>query len=341
MQNSIRFIPLTLMLVAAPAVADQVHDLVAGQNTTIGEVLVCDDGSDLSVTYDATYGAFLSTTHLYVSQTAPKKHAPGRFPYKHEDIWSQVDSYSIDLGDLGATDGDVLYVAAHAGTELIVGFEDPVLDIFDPDVPDTVTINSSFPGGTSYWSTTVSGGTMLDGTYEAWCVDNDTTMSPGANYTAAVYSTYEAAALGYVENPATFDQVNWILNQDFVGTASPRCAGSYTSGDVQRSIWALVEDGQSGAGLGSWSQCRVDEILAGAAVEGPGFEPGCFDQIAVMLVPINGAQTLIAQVLVIEVDLECTPIVGGEETAWGDGDLSFKRSWGSYWEYEVGSATCD
>ena len=31
---------------------------------------------------------------------------------------------------------------------------------------------------------------------------------------------------------------------------------------MQRAIWALVDDAQSTAGLGPWSQCRVDEILA-------------------------------------------------------------------------------
>ena len=65
-----------------------------------------------------------------------------------------------------------------------------------------------------------------------------------------------------------------------------------------------------------------------------------------MLVPINAgggvtAQVIVAQVTVIEVDLNCEPILSGSgETAWGDGDIAFKRSWASYWEYTVGSETC-
>ena len=333
-------------LFATPASADDVKDLMAGQHTDIGEVTVCDDGSDIFVTYDATNGAFLSTTHLYLSTTEPRKHAPGRFPYKNEGIWTETDEYSIALSDLSASAGDTLYVAAHANTTLITGFEDPLLYELDLDIPDSVTISSSFPGGDSYWETTVSGGGPLDGTYDAWCVDTDRTMSPGATHTADVYTSYEAAAAGFVESPENLDQVNWILNQDFVGQASPTCSGSYTFGDVQRSIWTLVEDNLSGSGLGSWSQCRVNEIVAGAVASGEGFEPGCLEQMAVMLVPVNAAgspqaQIIVAQVLVIEVDLECAPILGGDETAWGDGDLSFRRSWASYWEYEVGSATCD
>lgn len=327
-----------LMLTASPAAADQSQPLLAGQFTDIGEVLVCDDGTDVFVTYDSS-GAFLSTTHLYVSQDAPKKHAPGRFPYKTEGLWTQYDEYSIPLDDLGVSTGDLLYMAAHAETNLIVGYEDPVLDL-SFDIPDTVTMTSTRPGG-SYWVTTVTDGGALDGTYAAWCVDVDHNMAPGVSYSADVYSSYDAAAAGLVEHPENLDQVNWIINQDFVGQPSSGCSGSYTMGDVQRAIWTLVEDNLSTAGLGPWSQCRVDEIVAASTFEGEGFEPGCFDQMAVVLAPTSGNhQILVAQVLVIEVDPECTPIVGGEETAWADGDYDFRRSWATYFDYEVGSQTC-
>lgn len=331
---------LLTLLLAAPAAADEVLDLFAGQHFDVGELLVCDDGTDLFVTYDATGGAVLSTTHLYASLDLPTKHAPGRFPYKHEGISTQVDEYSISLSELDAQSGDLLFLAAHADTNLIVGYEEPSLEL-DTDLPETVTIRSTRPLSTNYWETTVSNGGALDGVYDAWCVDTDRTMAANTNYTAAVYSSYEAAAAGFVEFPENLDAVNWVLNQDFIGQPSA-CGGVYTFGDVQRSIWTLIEDGINGGGLGSWSQCRVDEILAGAATSGEGFEPGCMEQMAVMLVPVSAnAQIIVAQALVIEVDLECTPILGGQETAWADGDLDFRRSWASYWEYEVGSATCD
>ena len=86
--------------------------------------------------------------------------------------------------------------------------------------------------------------------------------------------------------------------------------------------------------------------LAAAAAGGEAYEPGCFEQMAVMLVPTDAAgnasnQVIISQVTVIEVDLECTPIVGGEETAWADGDYDFRKSWATYFDYEVGSQTCE
>ncbi len=328
-----------LTLAASPALADQSQTLLAGQHEDIGELLVCDDGSDLFVAWDST-GALLSTTHLYVSEDAPKKHAPGRFPYKNEGIWTQYDEYSIPLDDLGVGDGDLLYVAAHADTNLIVGYEEPSLEL-DLEVPDTVTMTSTRPGG-SYWVTTVTDGGILDGTYAAWCIDTDRTMSAGTSYTANVYSSYdELAAAGLVEYPENLDEVNWIINQDFVGQTSG-CGGAYTMGDVQKAIWTLVEDTPSNAGLGAWSQCRVDEILAGASSYGVDYQPGCFEQLAVILAPVStNRQVLVAQVTTIEVDLECTPIVGGEETAWAQGPYDFKKSWAMYFDYEVGSETCE
>jgi hypothetical protein len=349
MKSLSRLSLLALLLPAAALAnppADLSLELYAGQHELIGEVLVCDDGYDLMVTYDATGGAVLSTTHLYADLDAPRKHSPGRFDYKHEDISTQVDEFSISLSDLDASAGDTLYLAAHADTNLIVGYEEPVLELA-PEIPDTVTISSTRPGG-SYWVTTVTDGGDLNGTYPGWCVDTDRNMSPGATYTAEVYSSYEAAAAGYVEQPEDLDQVNWIINQDYVGQASSGCSGNYTLGDVQRAIWTLIEDpaGVGTAGLGAWSQCRADEILAAAAAAGEGFMPGCEETMAVMLVPINAnggqaGQVIIAQVTVIEVDLECAPILGGEETAWAAGEHDFRRSWASYFEYEVGSTTCE
>jgi hypothetical protein len=338
---------LATIPLAAPALAGDLSlDLYAGQHELIGQVLVCDDGSDLFVTYDAEGGAVMSTTHLYASLDAPKKHSPGRFGYKNEGISSQVDEYSISLSELGASAGDTLYLAAHADTELIVGYEEPVLELA-PEIPDTVTITSTHSSsGPNYWTTTVTNGGDLDGTYAGWCVDTSRTMSPGASYTAAVYSSYEAAAAGLVDSPEALDNVNWLINQDLVGQPSPGCGGTYTSSDLQRSIWTLVETTNSTAGLGSWSQCRVNELVAAANASGEGFTPGCMEQMLVILVPINAngvpnSQIIVAQVTVIEVDLECAPILNGQETAWAAGNYAFRQSWASYFDYEVGSATCD
>jgi hypothetical protein len=109
---------------------------------------------------------------------------------------------------------------------------------------------------------------------------------------------------GLVEHPENMDQVNYILNQGYIGTASPGGFGTYTYGDVQRAIWTLVEDVLSTSGLGGWDASRVAEILDDAAANGEDYEPPCDGVAGVVLAP-GGIQTLIAQVLVAEYPSLC------------------------------------
>jgi hypothetical protein len=86
------------------------------------------------------------------------------------------------------------------------------------------------------------------------------------------------------DNEGRLDLVNWIINQGVVGDPSA-CGGTYTYGDIQRTIWALIEDQQSGSGLGPWTQCRVNEIIAAAQANGEDFVPGCDEFVAVIQNP--------------------------------------------------------
>jgi hypothetical protein len=334
---------LALLALSGPAIAggSTTTDLVAGQHEVVGTVTVEDDGTEVTVTYDIeSDNVFISEWHLYVDGDKPKKHSPGRFPYGEEGTFDTSVSQTVALSDLGLSGGDSVYVAAHAVVEFVEEWGAPDFEQFELDLPEQVTITSQHAGGNdSYWDITVTGGGDLDGTYDGWCVDTDRSMSSGTSYTADVISSSDPDLdETYVEYFENFDQVNWIINQDYVGSASPS-GGTYTYGDVQKAIWTLVEDNNSSGGLGSWSQTRVDEILADSAAYGVGFESACEERIAVLLVPTNGstttAQIIIAQVTVIEVGIPCEPLVSSDETAWGDGDLSFKQSWASYLEYET------
>ena len=167
---------------------------------------------------------------------------------------------------------------------------------------------TAHPGGDSYFNTTISGSEVesLNGTYDGWCVDTDRNISPGGNYCARLVSSYDGEIEELVEQPENFDLVNWVINQHFVGEPSG-CGGNYTFGDVQRAIWDLIENGQSTAGLGSWAQCRVDEIVNAAQASGNGFIPSCSQEVAIILVPVNcdgggspNAQITIAQITMIE-----------------------------------------
>jgi hypothetical protein len=115
------------------------------------------------------------------------------------------------------------------------------------------------------------------------------------------------------------------------------CGGIYTYGDVQRAIWELIDDVPATGGLGPWSQCRVDKILAAAEANGEGFMPGCDDLIAILLAPTDGCQSLqvvITQVTLISVGAPCIPIYQ-DETAWGDGFDFPGKNWAMHFTYEV------
>jgi hypothetical protein len=237
-----------------------------------------------------------------------------------------LGAYSLDpdcaVVDSTTTLDEVIYATGVEGTfyeYFITGTVSCVCDSATHQVPDLAGLEENLPdqaalsvtypygGGPSYFPHMyITNGGDLDGDYYGWCVDTDHTINENTNYTVNVYSSYEALPAGLVEYPENLDLVNYILNQGYVGTPSPGCSGNYTYGDLQRAIWALVEDNQSTSGLGSWSQCRVDEILADANANGEGFVPDCEEEVAVIFAPVGGQQVVIAQVVMTTIPQSCT-----------------------------------
>ncbi|MDF1702229.1 MAG: hypothetical protein P1V36_13820 [Planctomycetota bacterium] len=295
----------------------------------IGTVTVERDGPDVVVTFDVTAdGWSLTKTHLYVGADAPTKAAPGRFPYQRS-----LDHTTQDIYRVPAPAG-CFHVAAHADAKFLEGYTDPNLDEVIAALPATATMRLKHHGGDSYFDTTITDGELLDGLYDGFCVDAGRSIRPGRDYTVEVYSSYDPsfATLDLVDRPENMDLVNWVINQDFT-------ALGYTYGDIQKAIWTLIDDKHTGGGLGSYSQARVDEIVAMALIAGVGFVPGCDQQIAIVLRPVGvtgetTGQITIAQVTFVQLEVECMPIYRGE-TAWGFGDNPFRTGWG--WSLEVGS----
>ncbi|MFX1576846.1 MAG: hypothetical protein ACFFCF_06705 [Promethearchaeota archaeon] len=304
----------------------------------VGDVSIWNDLEFLYVHYQTDEPWCITETHLEVatdSSLIPQKNGnpiPGHFTYKDEwDPCITGYTYMIPLSWLPDAE---LVIAAHAVVQRIIGYEPPTMEDLSNALPDTMAMSVQYPyaGGPAYFPVTTVTGEPLSGTYEGWCADTDNTINQNTEYTAYVYSSYFPPE-GLIEHPENLDLVNWIINQAYVGQPSFGCPGTYTYGDVQRAIWTLIEDAQSEAGLNSWSQCRVDEILAAAYANGEGFEPGCGDSIAVILAPIDGQQTIVAQVTFIDVGLECTPIYQAE-TAWGEGEDFPGKNWATYITYE-------
>jgi len=190
-----------------------------------------------------------------------------------------------------------------------------------------------YAGGPAYFQTTLTNAGELNGVYNGWCVDTNHTIAQSL-YCARLVSSYDLSTIAGILNPdgtpsiahpENFDIVNWIMNQNYVyspcydnlppdanGNGYGEYLGDYTYGDVQRAIWHFIASAQSSSGLGSWSQLRVDEIIAEANAAGDGFVPACGDQVAVILQPVNCTnpggtyqQVTIAQVTVVDVPGIC------------------------------------
>jgi hypothetical protein len=317
-----------IMLIQPDCDNPVVTDLVAGKNFIVGSITAMRNGDEVTVTYQITDPLWsITEIHLAIGEipvTRNNNPKVGNFGinevYKHP---VKSKSFSVEL----AWNGPVMPIAAHA-----VVVKNLSLEQFNGTLPDgLVDFHVSYPGTESYFSTTLIQEGITE-TYPGWCIDTDHGIYSGVPYTAELVSTYELAGMGLVEFPENLDKVNWIINQDFAGQVS-LCGDIFTFGDVQRAIWELIEDNQSESGLGDWSQCRVDEILADALESGNAFEPSCEQEIAVALVPydINGNpvedQITITQITIIEKILDCVEDNYLEETAWGDGTRFNDRNW--------------
>ena len=188
------------------------------------------------------------------------------------------------------------------------GYENETNDFFDGYLPDQVSVQVAHtinipPYNQGYFRTTISNDSLLNGIYPGWCIDLNTSMINNHTFTAKVYSSYEtlpATLLSHIAHPETFDKVNYILNQHFIGKPSLGGFGTYTFGDVQKAIWAFIETWQSTAYTGPWNQDRINEIIADANTNGQGFIPGNNEQVALILEP---AQLTEGQISIIEVTI--------------------------------------
>jgi len=354
---------VALMLSGGQALATEI-DLVAGQHTNVGSVNVyCSDGV-LTINFGLMAGYCFVETHQYVDGVEPKKHAPGQFTYKHEDL--SMDGECTNFDQYVADGFGQTYLASHAVVCENLGLGpdyDGYVSLIEEakDENGVVTIRMTdgpSAGDDSYWEVQVTGGDLTGVDYPGWCVDTYRTIGTGSDYDAVPVPAYivdefgdvvlnEAGLSGLLDYWWNMDQVTWVINQNWVGQDSgcpPDSGGNttFTYGDVQRAIWELVEDNPTTAGLGPWSQCRVDEILADALANGVGFIPDdCNLFIPVILNPINtdgdtNRQITIAQVTFIEINTPCETILGNCETAWALGGIPFPKSWGEYYSVTCG-----
>ncbi|MFC1866487.1 hypothetical protein ACFLYB_07265 [Chloroflexota bacterium] len=187
-----------------------------------------------------------------------------------------------------------------------------------PDGPLTVDFDLDGGYNASYIRAAIAGGSIIaDGLYAAWCADLGRSINVSDTFTAMAYCSYDLASLpqGYVDNPDKYDEVNWVLNQDFVGADSPGGFGTYTSGDVEMAIWTLLDDGPIPQNAidsltAPYDPDRLNEIVTGANAN-DGFMPGGGEKLVVVLSPMLGDE--VGQTVLITIDIPeegdegCTP----------------------------------
>lgn len=166
---------------------------------------------------------------------------------------------------------------------------------------ERLTSVASNPNGLSYFDITIKDSGLLNGVYKGWCGDWTTHIEHNVDYDAKFYSPYSELPEGLVDHPENLDEVNWILNQHFVGKTSPGGFGVYTYSDVQLAIWALLDNFYDDSTVGPYSPQRVEEIRTRALSLGSDFYPRCSQVVGILLEPRdrttgNRVQTTISEV---------------------------------------------
>ncbi len=324
--------------VSQPVCGSDLHaDIFAGKNTKAGEVLITLNGDLLNVTFSADDGWAFSETHLSVTNSLDEVPATeggnpaiGLFEY-HANHTPAVTEFTYN--NISVDGNSQVYILAHAEVRPVLQWKTN-LEEFSNSLPAEAIMSVQYPvaGSTSYFKTTITEGGILDDTFNGWCIDVDNVIYNNMDYPVKVISSYDPgfSSLGLVENPQNMDLVNWIISQNFPGTAAPDF-NTYTYGDVQRAIWELLDDNYSESGLGLWSEERVKGILEEAAANGEDFVPQCGDKIAVILLPVDLTQPF--QITMVEYPAACDPVYGSSETAWAAGYDFGGSNWAKYFTF--------
>lgn len=173
---------------------------------------------------------------------------------------------------------------------------------------DRMTSVNKNPNGTTYFDVTIVDSGLLDGNYKGWCGDWSTAIGHDVLYDAKFYSSYSPTLpTGLVDKPENLDEVNWILNKHFVGKSSPNGLGVYTTGDVQLSIWTMLDNFFDASTVGPFSQARVDELVELAEGLGSDYIPKCKDVIGIILEPTDPETGVRQQTVITEVPVKHFP----------------------------------
>lgn len=297
-------------------------DLLAGQNTLVGNVTVESDGINYTITYNITdAGWCLTETHLSVGL------APSDFPHTNSgnpkngnfEFGGSLNCASSASYIVPVSEGT--YIAAHAVVKCKSN-EDFIADM--ESLPITIPVCVTDKGDAdSYFDISIAGDSFLAGDYNAWCIDLYKSLNDGFCFDANAYSMYGENLPDIFGKPENLGAVNWIVNQDFISQG-------YTFGEIQWSIWELLEldNTISYCCLGTWDKVKGEEIVE-MALQHLDFEPACGESLGIAIIPTEAFSS--TQPVMITIPIPC----GGEceETAWADGCDFPGNNWATFFQY--------
>ena len=159
---------------------------------------------------------------------------------------------------------------------------------------DRVMTVEHLQDASSYFRIDILDETVLNGSYKGWCADWDKPIQDNTPFSYKFYSSYsDRIPAGLIAKPENLDEMNWIINKDFVGKSAGEELGVYTSGDVQLAIWTLIDDDFDTSTVGEFSQARVDRIVELAHLYGNNFYPTCKQEIGIIIDPGTPQSTII------------------------------------------------
>jgi hypothetical protein len=301
--------------------------LIAKASMDVGDLDVSIGDKEVTLSFNVDDGWRIKATHVHpelkwqrIPQTESGNPMIGLFDYQSYHK-SAVKTYTFTMKERY---DNYFYIAAHVE---VVYYPSKA---FEDAMPDQASLTVMFPldESNSYFpAMNISGGTILDGSYQGWFADTDGTLSQNTPYDVKVFASTEDLPPGIVDHPENFPYVNWIINQGFVGQESPGGHGAYTPVDVQRAILHFMDHGQSIVNINPRELMRSREIIHAARNAGSDFAPACGDLIAVVLVPESGSQTTIIET-VFSGFVEGCDIAA--ENAWGEGIEFPGDSWAMY-----------
>jgi len=162
---------------------------------------------------------------------------------------------------------------------------DGVLNL--PQVPVTLTVYDNQV--TSYFNSVLSnvpaGFDVTDGTYPGWCIQVDVTIDRGVGYQVMLYSSYDPAMPGYLQDD-DWDKVNYILNN----------RNGYAEDYVSIAIWYFINE----VPANSEDLNYLSKELVDAANAYGEYMPPCDGVIAVIADPGEGIQRSIFELTIEE-----------------------------------------